>query len=318
MTAPQVFTVATRRSRLALAQTQAVVDALAAACPDVRIDLLALSTRGDRELGKPLADVGGKGLFIAELEAALLDGRADFAVHSAKDCPAELPKGLCLLAFPPREDPRDCLLLRPGLPSADPPADGAAALAALPKGATVGTSSPRRAAQLLRLRPDIKPVALRGNVETRIATLKDRRMDAICLAVAGLKRLGMADLPAVILSPADCLPAAGQGALAIEAADADRLAPLLATVNHPATEAAVRAERAVVRHLAADCHSPLAVLAEVADGRLCLRARALSPDGARSLDAAAEAPLAEWPAAAARVADDLAARGAADLLAGKA
>ena len=303
MPALETWTVATRRSRLALAQTQLVVDALATAYPHVRIEVLPLSTRGDRIL-KPLADVGGKALFLRELEAALLDGRADFAVHSAKDVPAVLPKGLELAAFPKREDPRDIFITGRGLP-----------FRGLPPAARVGTSSPRRAAQLLRLRGDLQVPSIRGNVETRLAKLAAGDFDAIILAVAGLKRLGIEDVKGEILSPPDFLPAAGQGALAIEVAAPAKWAARLAVLNDSATELAVRAEREVVRRLDADCHSPVAVYGEVVNDTLTLTARVLSPDGRRIAEAEQIALAAAWPSIAAALSASLRTRGAANLLA---
>ncbi len=304
MPALETWTVATRRSRLALAQTQLVVDALATAHPHVRIEVLPLSTRGDRVLDKPLADVGGKALFLRDLEAVLLDGRADFAVHSAKDVPAVLPEGLELAAFPKREDPRDIFITECGSP-----------FRGLPPGARVGTSSPRRAAQLLRLRSDLQVPSIRGNVETRLAKLAAGDFDAIILAVAGLKRLGIENVKGEILSPPDFLPAAGQGALAIEVADPAKWTPRLAVLNDSATELAVRAEREVVRRLAADCHSPVAVYGEVVGDTLTLTARVLSPDGRRIAEAKQTAPAADWRNLAATLSASLRTRGAANLLA---
>lgn len=304
MPALETWTVATRRSRLALAQTQLVVDALVAAYPHVRIEILPLSTRGDRVLDKPLADVGGKALFLRELEAALLDGRADFAVHSAKDVPAVLPKGLELVAFPKREDPRDILITESGLPFRD-----------FPSAARVGTSSPRRAAQLLRLRSDLDIVSIRGNVETRLAKLAAGDFDAIILAVAGLKRLGIENVKGEIFAPPDFLPAAGQGALAIEVADPAKWTARLAVLNDEATAVAVRAEREVIRRLDADCHSPVAVFGKVVNDTLTLTARVLSPDGRRIAEAKQSGPAADWPSLSAALSASLRTHGAANLLA---
>jgi hydroxymethylbilane synthase len=299
----ETWIVATRASRLALAQTRSVADALQAAHPHVRIELLTLRTRGDRLAHAPLADAGGKGLFCRELEAALLEGRADLGVHSAKDVPAAPPEGLHLLAFPPRADPWDVLISRDAAPLAD-----------LPAGARVGTGSPRRRAQLLRLRADLQVVPIRGNVETRLAAIRRGGCDAVVLAAAGLQRLGLADAGGHLLGPPDFLPAAGQGALAVQAADATLWRPRLAAVDDPQTAVAVRAERKVVAELGADCHSAVGVLARVSRGRLTLTARVLSADGDRVAEADAAGPADRWVPLARSVVEQLRRRGAERLL----
>lgn len=243
--------IATRRSPLAQAQSRLVLGRLAVAHPDVQFELVTMQTRGDRT-GGSLVDVGGKGLFTEELEQAIRAGRVDLAVHSAKDLPASLPGDMSIVACPAREDPRDALLSRDGLSPAD-----------LPAGAVVGTSSLRRALQIRRLRPDVRTAPVRGNVETRLGKMLAGEFDAILLAMAGLNRGGWAAEHAAMIHALPLegfLPAAGQGILALEAlTEARSLAERLAAVNDADAHAALLAERAVVRALAATCTAPLAV-----------------------------------------------------------
>ena len=249
------LTIATRGSRLALWQAEHI-KALLKKRHQVWVELLVLKTKGDIILDVPLSKVGGKGLFVKEIEEALLDGRADLAVHSMKDVPMQLPEGLVLGAIPEREDPADLLLSM-----------RYASLAALPGGARVGTSSLRRQAQLLALRPDLEVLSLRGNVDTRIRKLKDGEFDAIIMAAAGMKRLDIS-LPHMV--PLDFLPAAGQGALGIEY-KADRpenrpdVADLLAFLNHPETFVRVEAERAFLAGLDGGCQVPIAAHAVLSE-----------------------------------------------------
>jgi len=240
--------------------------------PSCEVEILAMSTRGDEILDVSLAKVGGKGLFVKELEAALADGRADIAVHSAKDVPMELPEGYCLAAIGEREDPRDAFV-----------SSRHSSLDALPKGARVGTSSLRREAQLRERHPGLEFAALRGNLDTRLAKLDRGDYDAIVLAVAGLKRLGLESRVRALIEPEASLPAAGQGALAIECrADRADLLELLSALDDPATAVCVRAERAVSRELGGSCQLPLGAYAQL-EGADTIRLRGLvaAPDGSR-------------------------------------
>ncbi len=239
--------IATRESRLALWQAEHVRELLRTRC-GVQAELLGMTTRGDQILDRALSKVGGKGLFVKELENALEDGRAQLAVHSLKDVPMQLPEGFVLAAVLPREDARDAFV-----------SPRFASLQQLPQGARVGTSSLRRAAQLLALRPDLRIEALRGNLDTRLRRLDDGQYDAIVLAAAGLMRLGLAARIAALFDTAQMTPAAGQGALAIELrADAAALQRTLQTLAHRPTWLAVQAERAVSRGLGGSCSMPLA------------------------------------------------------------
>ena len=264
--------IATRGSALALWQANHVRDRLMALDSALTVELLVLKTRGDKILDRALSEVGGKGLFVKEIEEALLDGRADVAVHSMKDLPAEIPIELTILAVPEREDPRDALLVRPGL--------SARSVAELPSGARVGTSSLRRVCQLRAGRRDLEIVALRGNVDTRVRKLDAGEFDAIVLACAGLRRLGHAAEITAALDPKESLPAIGQGALAIEcrANDADtraRLAPL----DHPPTARCVAAERAFLARLEGGCQTPLAAHATLDGDQLLIEGLVGAPDG---------------------------------------
>ncbi len=264
----QPLVIVTRESRLALWQAEHVRDLLAQRFGSA-VDLLGMTTRGDQILDRTLAKVGGKGLFVKELEAALEEGRADLAVHSLKDVPMELPAGFALAAVLEREDPRDAFV-----------SSRYASLDALPQGAKVGTSSLRRVVQLGALRPDLVVEPVRGNLDTRLRRLDEGRFDAIVLAAAGLKRLGLADRIRAVFEPGEMLPCAGQGALGIEIRDdAAALGERLATLTHRPTWLAVHAERAVSRALGGSCSMPLA-------------AHAVWRDGVLELDAALGHPLA--------------------------
>src|SRR6185503_15984526 len=264
----QRLVIATRRSPLALWQANHVKERLAALQPGVRVELLPLSTRGDELLDQRLDQAGGKGLFVKELESAMAEGRADLAVHSMKDVPAELPPGFVLAAITRREDPRDALL-----------SNKYARLADMPHGAVLGTSSLRRGAQALERYPHLEVRLLRGNVETRIAKLDRGEYDAIVLAVAGLARLGLVGRIRARLEPEESLPAPGQGALGIECrADNAELVALLGALADADSAACVRAERAVSRALGGSCALPLAAFA-TKEPRLRLRALVASADG---------------------------------------
>jgi hydroxymethylbilane synthase len=262
---------ATRRSALALAQSRAFARALVEATPGLSIEELEVVTSGDKIVDRPLYEVGGKGLFVKELEEALLGGRAHFAVHSYKDVPAEIPRDLSIACVPAREDPRDALISQSG-----------ATLSALPARARVGTSSMRRAAALRVTRPDLVIVPLRGNVDTRLRKLGEGELDAIVLALAGLRRLGLEHRATEVLAPEVMLPAIGQGAIAIECRTADiatraTLAPLV----DDETTTCVAAERGVMIALGADCKTPVAAHAVREGDELWLRAMAADGDGAR-------------------------------------
>ena len=264
--------IGTRGSPLALIQAEATRDALAAAHPDLkgRIEIVVIRTTGDRVRDRALAEIGGKGLFTKEIEDGLLDHGIDIAVHSMKDMPTELPPGLAIPCLLPRADPRDALL-----------ASGAGSIADLARGAVVGTASLRRKAQLLARRPDIEVVLLCGNVETRLAKLRAGTVDATLLALAGLDRLGLtASSGAVPIASDEMLPAVAQGAIGIEArADDDRVAALLAPINHRPTATAVAAERAFLAQLDGSCRTPIAALAEIDGNDLSLRGLIAKPDG---------------------------------------
>jgi len=240
--------IGTRGSPLALWQAEWVRSALMQRFPGVAVELSIIRTQGDKILDVPLAKVGGKGLFVKEIEDALLDGRADVAVHSMKDMPAEIPAGLAIGAVPERETPSDVLISRSGR-----------TLRQLPPGGVIGTSSLRRAAQLRHLRPDLEVVALRGNVETRLRKLDTEELAAVVLAAAGVKRLGLAQRVSEYLDDESMLPAVGQGALCIEIREKDpRMGPMVAALDHPATRTAVSGERAFLKRLQGGCQVPIA------------------------------------------------------------
>ena len=292
--------IATRESPLALWQAHYVADRLRALHPQLTVELLGMTSRGDQLLDRPLYKVGGKGLFVKELETSLLDGRADIAVHSMKDVPMVLPEGLTLGVICEREDPRDALV-------------GVRSLDALLEGARLGTSSLRRACQIRRHRPDLDIGFLRGNVNTRLAKLDAGEFDAIILATAGLVRLGFDERIGGYLEPEVSLPAGGQGAVGIEyRADDDRIRDLVAPLNDPVTAACVLAERTVVRKLEGGCDVPIASFAVWQGEDLWLRALVGSSDGDRLLQS--EAIGRDPEALGNAVAEQLLAQGAAKLL----
>jgi len=273
--------VATRRSELALAQCRMFVRALVSKHPDLEVEELHVVTTGDRIVDRPLSEIGGKGLFLKEIEEALLAGQADFAVHSMKDVPPEIHADLVIGCVPGREDPRDVLVSRGGV-----------SLAELRPGATLGTSSLRRALELGRARPDLRFVPLRGNVGTRIRKVRDGEVDATILARAGLLRLGLEGEASEILAPEVCLPAAGQGSLAIELRKSDgALAERLRALEDPEAAVLARAERAVLAVVEGDCKTPVAALAERRGSVLHLRAVLADQDGTR---ARRDEAAAEW------------------------
>ena len=281
--APRRLTIATRASPLAMWQAEHVRSRLASCYPGITVELLGVTTQGDRFVDRPLAAIGGKGLFIKELEGALRDGRADLAVHSLKDVPMEIPDGFAIAAIPARGDPRDAFV-----------STHRESLAALPPGAVVGTSSLRREAQLRELHPALRVESLRGNVQTRLRKLDDGLYDAIILAAAGLKRLGLGVRIRALLDPDQCLPAPGQGALAVECrADRSDLLAALAPLADRATTLATSAERAFARGLGGDCQMPLGAYAEWEEGRLWLRGLLAARDGREVLRGERESPVTE-------------------------
>ena len=305
----QTTLIATRESRLALWQAEHVRDLLKQRFGGT-VDLLGMTTRGDQILDRALSKVGGKGLFVKELETALEEGRAHLAVHSLKDVPMDLPEGFELAAVLEREDPRDAFV-----------SNKYASLADLPHGAKVGTSSLRRVVQLGALRPDLQIEPLRGNLDTRLRKLDEGQYDAIVLAAAGLKRLGLAERIRAVFEPAQMLPCAGQGALGIEVrSDATALREKLGTLIHQPTWLAVEAERAVSRALGGSCSVPLAAHAQWHGAQLVLQVALGHPTAPLSalLKAAAAAPVADPAAARAlgeHAAATLRAAGAAEYLA---
>jgi hydroxymethylbilane synthase len=275
------ITIASRESKLALVQTGMIRDRLAALHPGLVVEVLGMTTQGDQILDRPLAQIGGKGLFIKELETALADGRADIAVHSMKDMPAHLPPGFTLITVGDREAPEDAFV-----------SNHHANLAALPQGAVVGTSSLRRECQLRLKYPHLRIESLRGNVGTRLSKLDEGRYDAIILAAAGLRRLGLGDRIRAVLAMDESLPAIGQGALAIEfREDRADVAALLEPLTHPDTTATVAAERALGATLLGSCDVPLGGHARIeGNGTLKLEGFIGLPDGSRHLRDAISGP----------------------------
>jgi hydroxymethylbilane synthase len=279
-----LFTLGTRGSPLALVQAHETRRRLAAAhgWDEARVAIAVIRTSGDVIQDRPLSEAGGKGLFTKEIDSALLDARIDFAVHSAKDLPTALPEGVALAGFLPREDPRDALVSK----LAD-------TIAGLPHGARLGAASLRRRAQALRLRPDLRVELLRGNVETRLAKAESGAIDATLLAMAGLKRLGLAHRAGAALDIDTFLPAVGQGAIALAARQGDaRTLEALAAIGDADTAVALAAERAYLAVLDGSCRTPIAGHARLEDGRLVLRGQVLREDGSESFEArAAGAPV---------------------------
>ena len=297
--------IATRKSALALWQAEFVKASLELAHPGLSVSLVPMVSRGDKLLDSPLSKIGGKGLFVKELETALLENEADIAVHSMKDVPMDFPAGLGLYCICEREDPRDAFV-----------SNTFASLDELPAGAAVGTSSLRRQAQLLALRPDLKIHFLRGNVNTRLAKLDAGEYDAIILAAAGLIRLGFAARIRASISVEASLPAGGQGAVGIECRSADlAIHALLAPLHHRETALRVTAERALNKHLNGGCQVPIACYALLEGEQLWLAGLVGQPDGSQLLRAEARAASADAEALGVQVAEALLAQGAADILA---
>ena len=302
---PHLIRIASRESRLAMVQSEWTSARLQALYPGAKVEIIGMTTRGDQILDKPLAQIGGKGLFIKELETALEDGRADIAVHSMKDVPMTLPSGFSIVIVGEREDPRDAFV-----------SNRFESIAALPQGTIVGTSSLRRESQLRHARPDLKIEALRGNVNTRLAKLDAGQFDAIILATAGLKRLGFGARIRCSLSPVDNVPAIAQGALGIEyrseRADVGTWLVPFANTN---TTAIVNAERAFGRALTASCDVPLGAHATIAGDALSLDGFVAMPDGSRMIRRKMTGPIADAETLGTRLADVLIEEGAGEILA---
>jgi hydroxymethylbilane synthase len=304
--APKVIRIGTRGSHLARWQSEWVAARLLEHHPALTVELVEIKTQGDRDRNSPLAAIGGSGLFTKEIQRALVDGLVEVAVHSLKDLPTLGPEGLTLGAVPIREDVADALI-----------APRAKTLGALPEGATVGTGSLRRRAQLLHLRPDLQVVGVRGNVETRLNKALSGELDAVVLAEAGLRRLGLAGHVTQRLGPPDFLPAVGQGALGIECRiDDEYTLGLLRSLDDPATHRAVVAERRVLAELEGGCMIPLAAYARDVDGLLALDAFVFDPDGKERIAASLTGPIDDPDALGRRVAEVLRGQGADRLLRG--
>jgi len=296
--------IATRKSPLALWQARHVAGLLKTRSPGTEVTLVELSTEGDRMLDAPLSTIGGKGLFVKEIEAALLDGRADLAVHSLKDVTSTFPPGLVLAAVPEREDPRDAWVSPRGIAFAD-----------IPRGGRVGTSSLRRACQLRSMRPDVEVVSLRGNVGTRLRKTEELGLAGSILALAGLRRLGLEGRVTELLPPEVMLPAVGQGALALECAAESPHRALLASLEHRPTRIPIDAERAFLELLEGGCTVPLAAHAILEGDQLWVRGLVGAPDGSEVVRAERRGPAARASDLGKELAEELLRRGARALLA---
>jgi hydroxymethylbilane synthase len=302
--AEATITIGTRGSQLALWQANWVKDAIGRRHPQLTVELSIIKTKGDKILDVPLAKVGGKGLFVKEIEEALLDGRIDLAVHSMKDMPAKIPTGLCIGAIPEREEPRDVLISRENLP-----------LDRLATGARIGTSSLRRAAQLLHVRPDLVIVPLRGNLDTRLKKLHTESLDAIVLAAAGVRRLGLADRISQVLDEAVMLPAVGQGALCIETRDQDaRIGPVVDTLDDPSTRQIVMGERAFLNRLEGGCQVPIAGHGHIGPDGYTLTGLVCELDGSRQVKSTRSGPESRSETIGLELAEALLAKGAGEIL----
>jgi hydroxymethylbilane synthase len=302
--APKQLRIGTRASQLALWQANWVKSELEKRYPGMTVELVKIKTMGDKILDVPLAQVGGKGLFVKEIEEAMLRGEIDIAVHSMKDVPTEFPDGLGLYCITEREDPRDAVI------------SGGVKFADLPKGARIGTSALRRQAQLLKVRPDMEMVIIRGNVETRIRKLEEDKLDAVILAAAGLKRLGYTDKVAEYLDTELSVPAIGQGALGIECRlDDDEIKATIAFFNHPDTSHAVRAERALLWRCEGGCQVPIAAHGVVIGGELRLTGFVASVDGKKSVHGTISGPVEQCEKLGITLAEQLLKDGAHDILA---
>jgi len=296
--------IATRKSPLAMWQAEHVADALRTAHPGIMVEILGMSTQGDKILDTPLAKIGGKGLFVKELEARMLEGDADIAVHSMKDVPVELPDGLHLAVIMQREDPRDAFV-----------SNRYASLEELPVGAVVGTSSLRRQSQLSDRRPDLQIKSLRGNVNTRLRKLDEGEYDAIILAAAGLIRLGFGERIRSAIGAGDSLPAIGQGAVGIECrADDPRINELLAPLHHADTATCITAERAMNTRLEGGCQVPIGGHAVLQDGQIWMRGLVGTVDGSEIIRAEIRGPREQADALGTALAEELLEHGAKEIL----
>ncbi|MEO6145524.1 MAG: hydroxymethylbilane synthase [Sulfuriferula sp.] len=304
-TTPDELIIASRESALAMWQAEHIAERLRGLYPDMRVIILGMTTQGDQILDSPLSKIGGKGLFVKELETAMAEGRAHIAVHSIKDVPMNLPEGFRLAAIGEREDPRDAFV-----------SSRYASLDTLPAGACVGTSSLRRECQLRARYPQLIVEPLRGNVQTRLRKLDEGQYDAIILAAAGLKRLGLSARIRAELSPEQSLPAVGQGALGIEClAERDDLVALLAPLNHDDTADCVRAERAMSRTLGGSCQVPLGAYAEIVDDVLSLGGFVAEIDGSRIISGSVSGSRPDAERLGCQLAEQLLAQGAGAILA---
>ena len=300
----ELIRIATRKSPLALWQAEHVRARLLALHPGLQVELLKMSTQGDRILDSPLAKIGGKGLFVKELEQGMLEGRADLAVHSMKDVPSELPAGLCIGAILEREDPRDAFV-----------SSRYASVDDLPEGARVGTSSLRRQCQLRARRPDLQILDLRGNVGTRLGKLDGGDYDAIVLACAGLKRLGLSERISRELAPEEMLPAIAQGVIGIECrVDDERINRLITPLNHQETRYRTQAERAMNAALAGGCQAPVAGYSLLSEGVIELRGLVGRPDGSTIIRGDIRGSSQHAEALGKQLADELLSRGARTIL----
>ena len=302
--AAETIVVGTRGSQLALWQANWVKEAIESSHRDLTVELSIIKTKGDKILDVPLAKVGGKGLFVKEIEEALLDRRIDLAVHSMKDMPAKIPAGLCIGAIPKREEPRDVLISRENLP-----------LDQLKHGARIGTSSLRRGAQLLHVRPDFVIVPLRGNLDTRLKKLQTESLDAIVLAAAGVLRMGLSDRITQVIDETVMLPAVGQGALCIEIRDQDpRIAAVIGTLDDPATRTVVLGERAFLNRLEGGCQVPIAAHGHIDDQGYTLTGLVCDVDGSHRLEQVRTGPESRSEQIGLELAEALLAEGAGDIL----
>lgn len=302
MESMETLVVGSRGSRLALRQTQQVVGEMTRLYPGLQCRVKVIKTTGDSVANVPLASIGEKGLFVKEIEAALARGDIDLAVHSAKDLPSEMDSSLTIAAYCEREDPSDALV------------SGAGALHELPSGARVGTGSARRRAQLLFARPDIRVVDLRGNLDTRLAKAAGADYDAVVLALAGLRRMGWEERVTQVLPFEVCLPAAGQGAVAVQCRSDGEARRLLPALDHAPTRACVTAERALLRRLGAGCQTPVAALARTDESGLRLEALVAGADGSTVIRRSADGDAAHPDELGERLAEELLATPAKDLL----
>ncbi len=302
---PEKLVIASRESALAMWQAEFIQSELKGLYPEATVEILGMTTRGDQILDQPLANIGGKGLFIKELETALMDGRADLAVHSMKDVPMTMPEGFMLAATCERHDPRDAFV-----------SNNYAALEDLPAGSVVGTSSLRRQSQIKAQFPDLEIQTLRGNVQTRLRKLDEGQYDAIILAAAGLKRLGLGERVRYEIAPDQSIPAVGQGALAIEICDSrPDLLSVLAPLNHAATQDCTTAERAMSRALAGSCSVPLGAYATCDQDELQIQGFVASVDGKDMVKASVSGSRTTAEALGQQLAQQLIQQGAAEILA---